>query len=323
MTEHIISSLHFERAFLSSTFFLPAVFEDEESDEQNQHRSSCSSDDSFWSRRPESLTSLTSDECDSDVNDCRNNDEATYFVQKVAQGDPLPETELPRYSTTSVCQINNISKQEILQNIHKHKPRHRTIPINNATIAALSGQRRSITSSPWTCLEDSHHPLCQGDCDIGTAVFESGNDNNVLNAHTATSIRPSLYSSSSSAPVGTDDHLSQKQKHDSTWLDSPPVLIRRRIATSPATISEQSTSTTRTHRRNKDVLCAPRTSAFWTALQAQSSSNCLLPSQPMQHRRRDSSRRWKLLDRHPRAIASSLCFENAEEFEVYLQLRRS
>lgn len=28
-------------------------------------------------------------------------------------------------------------------------------------------RRRSIASSPWTCLEGAHHPLCGGSCDAG------------------------------------------------------------------------------------------------------------------------------------------------------------
>jgi len=272
-------------------------------------------------------SSSSSSECGSDAHDCRDDDKPTYLVHKVARGDLRTEIESPQHPTTSICRINNISKQEILLDIRK--PRQR-IPMNDATIAALSGQRRSITSSPWTCLEDSHHPLCPGDCDIGL-VAESGN-NNAFDTHTAASAKSSLTSSSSPAPVDTDDQL--PQKHDYTWLDSPPVLVRQRVkeyaVTTHSVPSDHSPSTTRTgrtHRRNKDVLCAPRTSTFWTTLYTsninQLSPNCPYYSSLTQSRRGDTRGLLKFLDRHPKAAASSLCFENAEEFEVYLRLGRS
>lgn len=331
MVTNIISSSHFERAFLTVSAFLPAVIE-EQSDDEDQHRSSCSSDqsESIWSERPESFSSLSSDECNFDADDSSNDDSPTYSVGKFAKSDIREEIkEPPRYPTTSVSETNSISKQETPQNIHKYERAQRKF-LSYATITALASQRRSITSSPWTCLEESHHPLCPGDCDIGI-VIEAEDNNNVTNAHPAASIRSSLYSSS--APIETDNHLPQRQKHDHdyTWLASPPALIRQRIVTYSATISEQSISTTRTHRRNKDVLCAPATSAFRTGIHTtninQLNSNCPslppLPSQTMQHRRKDASRLSKLLDRHPRGLASSLCFENAEEFEMYLRLERS
>ena len=66
--------------------------------------------------------------------------------------------------------------------------------------------RRSIINSPWTCLEDAHHPLCTGGCDQG--VFSSSD-------FPPESAQVSRSGSGSCAKCST-----------STWAQFPPVPPR-------------------------------------------------------------------------------------------------
>lgn len=74
--------------------------------------------------------------------------------------------------------------------------------------------RRSIINSPWTCLEDAHHPLCTGSCDQG--VFSSSS------------------SPSGSSTASRSGSVSAPKWSTSTWTQCPPVPPRdpRRRTTS-------------------------------------------------------------------------------------------
>jgi hypothetical protein len=94
-------------------------------------------------------------------------------------------------------------------------------------LALPRSRRQSIASSPWTCLEDAHHPLCDGNCDDRISVKGASP---VMQPSSPASVRSrtSWYS----APIAALSAASSPStpgsgsRHRFSWLDFPPKLVR-------------------------------------------------------------------------------------------------
>jgi hypothetical protein len=116
---------------------------------------------------------------------------------------------------------------------------------NTALFSIPPTRGQSIASSPWTCLEDAHHPLCDGECD------------NRVDATAVSFLRQSTSSSSTfrrkswyAATFRESESTKQadvKGHEQYSWLDVPPRLVRRVSSTA----DEGKMPTTSSRRQNR------------------------------------------------------------------------
>jgi len=97
----------------------------------------------------------------------------------------------------------------------------------------------SIVSSPWNCLQEAHHPLCTGDCDVETRstlpICDSSPRSTTSSWYSSSCPSPTSFASQSitggdsnrSSMISTDCSIaSSNEAKRYSWLNRPPELIR-------------------------------------------------------------------------------------------------
>jgi len=93
----------------------------------------------------------------------------------------------------------------------------------------------SIASSPWNCLQEAHHPLCTGDCDVDIQSTTPLSPKSPTSSWYSSCSSPTASSSSSvtgsdsnrSSIISTDYSLtSSNDARRYSWLNRPPALVR-------------------------------------------------------------------------------------------------